>query len=161
MISLTQRNDQHFVFNLTLSLFLRTGFAVSCLSNCCNRSPTGSNLTQIRAEKLNPGHIQVLQQTHICGFSQVCVCVRSVQKLHEHSERKPKTTTTYGKRKEKALDNTIDFPTMVSESGKLETTMMHGAHKGPTNCSFVLKMLFVLSICAISPSGSRTVTDSV
>ena len=42
-------------------------------------------------------------------------------------------------KKETTLDNTIAFSTMDSESGKLESTMMHTAHNGLTNCSFVLE----------------------
>ena len=48
----------------------------------------------------------------------------------------PTTTTTTTK----ALDGTIAFPTMVSESGKLESTVMNRAHNGLTNISFVSKI---------------------
>lgn len=61
----------------------------------------------------------------------VCVCVRSHFKSSTHTKNRE------NKKNKQALNNTIAFPTMVSESGKLESTMMHTAHNGLTNRSFV------------------------
>lgn len=80
-----------------------------------------------------------------------CVYADPFQKPHTHGHTQ--------KTKKQALDNTIAFPTMVSESVKLESTMMHTAHNDLTNCSFCLKIHLFSSVSAITPPGRHTVTD--
>ena len=68
----------------------------------------------------------------------VCVCAQRRPISKAAGEREQDTKPTENKTKKQALNGgTIAFPTMVSESGKLESTMMHAAHNGLAKCSFV------------------------
>lgn len=89
----------------------------------------------------------------------MCVCKQTHFKGCTKKTQNPQKTT-----KKQALNSTIAFPTMVSEPGKLESTMMHRAHNGLTNCSFVSENtpLFYrkhYSVSAITLPGRHAVTD--
>lgn len=142
MISLTQRNYQNHFF-----LILHCCHCFSLLHSTlvfCQTAATVYERDQTWPKFVLKNWTQVTfrsssRPTSVGFHKCVSVCAQFKSCTYTQREKKAKTTTTYRKRKEKALDNTIDFPTMVSESGKLENTMMHGAHKGPTNCSFVFE----------------------
>lgn len=67
----------------------------------------------------------------------VCVFTQTHLKscTHTHTQKPHKTQKKQQKNKHSTAQ--LHFLTMLSESGKLESTMMHRAHNGLTNCSFV------------------------
>lgn len=81
----------------------------------------------------------MLVRVHGC----VCVCIHVCEQTHfkgreKKDDTKPTDNNNNNKQKKNpALDSTIAFLSKVSERGKLESTIMHGAHNGLTNCSFV------------------------
>lgn len=116
-------------------------------------------LTQVTFKSTPPPQKKKNLLKCLCECVCMCVCKQTHFKGCTKKTQNPQKTT-----KKQALNSTIAFPTMVSEPGKLESTMMHRAHNGLTNCSFVSENtpLFYrkhYSVSAITLPGRHAVTD--